>query len=136
MRRTAAFTALWRAVTSAHRGGPSLGDRVTSVPRLAWASLRGQYDGAGRFLMMTVAALYVISPIDLIPEIVLGPLGLIDDGIVVAWIAGAFLAETERFLQWERFNPRGTRRRRPSAPPPPRSPGRHEDVVDGQVIDG
>jgi len=135
MRRTAAFTALWRAVSSAHRGGPGLGDRLISVPRLAWASLRGQYDGSGRFLMMAVATLYVISPIDLIPELVLGPLGLIDDGIVVAWIAGAFLSETDRFLQWERFTPRGSRGRRPSAPPP-RSSGTRDDVVDGQVVDG
>jgi hypothetical protein len=135
MRRTAAFAALWRAVTAAHRGGPSLGDRLISVPRLAWASLRGQYDGAGRFLMMAVATLYVISPIDLVPEMLTGPLGLIDDGIVVAWIAGAFLSETDRFLQWERFNPRGARGRRASTAPP-RSSGTRDDVIDGQVIDG
>jgi len=30
------------------------------------------------------AALYLISPIDLIPEAVLGPLGLVDDAGVVA----------------------------------------------------
>ncbi|NUR72706.1 MAG: DUF1232 domain-containing protein [Hamadaea sp.] len=128
IRRTAAFTALWKAVTASHRGGPGLADRVFSVPRLAWASLRGQYDGSGRFLMMALATLYVISPIDLMPEILLGPLGLIDDGIVVAWIAGAFLSETDRFLQWERLFPKGRRRERPGT-------ARPGEFIDGQVVD-
>jgi uncharacterized membrane protein YkvA (DUF1232 family) len=29
-------------------------------------------------------ALYAFSPVDLLPEAVLGPIGLLDDGIVVA----------------------------------------------------
>jgi len=32
---------------------------------------------------------------------VLGPLGLGDDALVAAWLAGAFLVETERYLSWE-----------------------------------
>lgn len=128
MRRTAAFTALWRALTTAHRGGPGMADRLLSVPRLAWASLVGRYDGAGRFLAMALATAYVVSPIDLVPELLLGPLGLIDDGLVVAWIAGSFLSETERFLQWERLG--GAKRK------PAHSQTTRDDVIDGQVVDG
>jgi uncharacterized membrane protein YkvA (DUF1232 family) len=153
MRRTAAFTALWRALTAAHRGGPGLGARVASLPRMAWSSLRGDYDGSARFMMMSLATLYVVSPIDAVPEILLGPLGLIDDGIVVAWIVGTFLAETDRFIAWEQMYGKRARGHRP---PPPRQeshpgqgsharpesrPGqeqngsrRYEDVVDGEVI--
>jgi len=149
MRRTAAFTALWRALTAAHRGGPGLGERIGSVPRLAWASLRGDYDGTARFMMMGLATLYVVSPIDAVPEVLLGPLGLLDDGIVVAWIVGTFLAETDRFIEWEQLVGRGPRAKdqaqgprstRPSAhraerpAGPPGGQRRYEDVVDGEVI--
>ena len=65
-------------------------------------------------MMMGLATLYVVSPIDAVPEILLGPLGLLDDGIVVAWIVGTFLAETDRFIAWEQmYGKRGHR-------PPPR----------------
>lgn len=139
MKRTAAFAALWRALTNAHRGGPHLGERVASLPRLAWASMRGDYDGTARFMMMGLATLYVVSPIDAVPEILLGPLGLIDDGIVVAWIVGTFLAETDRFIAWEQMYGRGKARRRPGThqPPPQQTAGakqRYDDVVDGEVI--
>jgi uncharacterized membrane protein YkvA (DUF1232 family) len=36
---------------------------------------------------MGAAALYLISPIDLLPEAILGPLGLIDDAGVLAAVA-------------------------------------------------
>ena len=51
---------------------------------------------------MVVAAMYIISPIDLIPEAIFLVFGLIDDAAVAAWFAGAMLDETERFLEWER----------------------------------
>jgi uncharacterized membrane protein YkvA (DUF1232 family) len=51
---------------------------------------------------MLVAAIYIVSPIDFIPELVFGVFGLIDDAAVAAWLAGALLSETERFLTWER----------------------------------
>jgi uncharacterized membrane protein YkvA (DUF1232 family) len=112
-----------------------LGARVASLPRLAWSSLRGEYDGTARFMMMGLATLYVVSPIDAVPEILLGPLGLLDDGIVVAWIVGTFLAETDRFIAWEQMS--GKRARGPHhSGPQPQSPRqeRYQDVVDGEVI--
>lgn len=143
MKRTAAFTALWRALTAAHRGGPNIGERVGSLPRLAWASLRGEYDGSARMMMMGLATLYVVSPIDAVPEILLGPLGLLDDGIVVAWVVGTFLAETDRFIAWEQLYGRGKQRRantrayqdqqRRTGTTGQRTPA-YEDVVDGEVI--
>ena len=100
LQRTAAFRALWRAMTAGTRGGPSLGRRLGALPRMIRASLRGEYDGGARLAMMAVAALYVISPVDLVPEFILVA-GLIDDVAVVGWLAGAVLSETERFLRWE-----------------------------------
>ena len=101
LKRTAAFTALARALTSGVRGGPSLGTRLAALPRMIRATARGEYDGGLRIAMMTAAAVYVASPIDLVPELFLTFFGLADDMLMVTWLAGSVLAETERFLAWE-----------------------------------
>jgi hypothetical protein len=99
--RRAALSALWAALR-ASRGGPSLGDRLGALPRLIGATLRGGYDGKGRLLGMVFATIYILVPVDLVPELLLGPLGLVDDSVVAVWLAGAVLSETERYLLWER----------------------------------
>lgn len=101
LKRTAAFTALARALTSGVRGGPSLGRRLAALPRMIGATLRGEYDGGLRLALMTAAMAYVVSPIDLVPEAFLAILGLADDALMITWLAGTVLAETERFLEWE-----------------------------------
>lgn len=102
--RTAAFVALWRQLRAANRGGPGLGARLAALPRMAAASLRrrGRYDGLWRLGLMAAAVLYVVWPVELIPELLLGPAGLIDDAFVITWLSGAVLSETGRFLEWER----------------------------------
>ncbi len=65
------------------------------------ASLTGQYDGKGRLFLMLLAVLYILSPIDLIPELFIPFIGIIDDAFVATWLAGAMFSETERFLDWE-----------------------------------
>ena len=102
LRRTAAFTALWRALTSGSRGGAPLGKRLAALPRMIKATSRGQYDGGVRLALMAAATAYVVSPIDFIPEGFLLILGLADDVVAATWLAGALLAETDRFLEWER----------------------------------
>lgn len=101
LKRTAAFTALARALTSGARGGPSLGTRLAALPRMIKATSRGEYDGGLRIAMMAAATVYVVSPIDFIPEAFLAIFGLADDAIMVAWLAGSVLSETGRFLEWE-----------------------------------
>jgi uncharacterized membrane protein YkvA (DUF1232 family) len=83
-------------------GTPGLGRRIAALPRLVKASVSGQYDGFWRLVRMVLAGIYIVSPIDLIPELFFGVFGLIDDAAVAAWLAGAILSETERFLEWER----------------------------------
>jgi uncharacterized membrane protein YkvA (DUF1232 family) len=101
LRRTAAFTALWRALTAGARGGPSLGTRLAALPRMIRATMRGEYDGGLRLAMMAAAAAYVVSPIDVVPEALLLVVGLADDALVITWLAGTVLDETGRFLEWE-----------------------------------
>ncbi|MEU7819896.1 DUF1232 domain-containing protein [Catellatospora sp. NPDC049133] len=101
LRRTAAFTALWKALITGNGSSASLADRLGAMPRMVLATLRGRYDGLGRLMAITAATLYVVSPVDMVPEAFLLVLGLADDVIIVSWIAGALISETDRFLLWE-----------------------------------
>ena len=102
LKRTAAFTALAKGLTSGARGGPSLAKRLAAVPRMIRATARGEYDGGKRLIVMAAAMAYVVSPVDLVPEAFLFVLGLADDAVMIAWLAGTVLSETERFLEWEK----------------------------------
>jgi uncharacterized membrane protein YkvA (DUF1232 family) len=107
-RRIAAFTALWRALTQSREpGAPGLVDRFRSLPRLTGAALSGRYPGLGRgrLALFVLAVAYLVSPVDVVPELVLAVFGLADDAVVALWLGGAFLAETDRFLSWERQRP-------------------------------
>ncbi len=103
--RVAAFRALWRAVSQSRRpGAPDLADRARVLPRMVSGAASGRYPelSRGRLGLFLLAAVYLLSPIDLVPEAVLGLLGLVDDAVVALWLGGAFLDETERFLAWEK----------------------------------
>jgi uncharacterized membrane protein YkvA (DUF1232 family) len=82
-------------------GSPGMGRRLAAMPRLINASLLGEYDAGMRLFLMAAASLYILSPLDAIPELFTAFVGLIDDAFVATWLAGALLAETERFLEWE-----------------------------------
>ena len=102
LKRAAAFSALGKALMSGSRGGPSVSKRLAALPRMLKATAKGEYDGGLRVALMAGAAAYIISPIDLIPEAIFLVFGLADDAVMVAWLAGAVLVETERFLEWEK----------------------------------
>jgi uncharacterized membrane protein YkvA (DUF1232 family) len=107
-RRTAAFHALWTALTrSARPGAPGLADRLKALPEMVSAALRGDYAdlSRGRLLLFLLALGYLASPVDLVPEAFLGLIGLTDDAVVALWLGGAFLSETERFIDWKRSRP-------------------------------
>jgi len=110
--RWGAFRSLATAFRTATRPGtPGVGVHLASLPRLAWATIRGEYAGTsrGRLLAIMGALLYVISPIDLVPEMFVPLLGLGDDALVISWIAATLINETESFLGWERERARTVR---------------------------
>lgn len=125
LRRVAALKALWIAITRGRRAdGPSLREQAAALPRLVAMSLSGRYPGLSRSRLglMALGLLYVISPVDLVPEAAFMLLGLADDAVVLAWLAGAVLSETDTFLDWEsQVRETGSSRG-------------HEDVVPGEVI--
>jgi len=102
LRRAAAFTALAKALMSGSRGGPTIGKRLSALPRMLKATARREYDGGIRVAAMAAAAVYVASPVDFVPEAFLLVLGLVDDAVMITWLAGSVLSETERFLEWEK----------------------------------
>jgi uncharacterized membrane protein YkvA (DUF1232 family) len=102
LKRTAAFTALAKALMSGARGGPSVGQRLSALPRMLKATAKGEYDGGVRVAMMAAATAYVVSPIDFIPEAFFLIFGLADDAVMITWLAGSLLSETGRFLEWEK----------------------------------
>jgi uncharacterized membrane protein YkvA (DUF1232 family) len=104
LRRRNALLAFFRVFKP---GTPGIGRRLSAFPRMVKASMRGEYDGGFRLLVMAAASLYILSPIDAIPEFVFLLVGLIDDAFVLTWLTGAMLAETERFLEWEKSKGRG-----------------------------
>ena len=97
--------------TATRPGAPGVGARLSSLPRLVRATIRGEYAGTSRrrLLVIVGALLYVVSPIDLVPEMFLPFLGLGDDALVISWIAASLVNETESFLRWERDRDRTVR---------------------------
>jgi uncharacterized membrane protein YkvA (DUF1232 family) len=102
--RVAALTMLWRALRAGSRpGAPGIGAQLAAGPRMLHLGFSGRYPGLvkSRIVLAVLGLVYVLSPVDLLPEILLGPLGLGDDALVTAWIVGALLGETDSFLRWE-----------------------------------
>ena len=105
MSRWGVLRTLATALRSAVRpGGPGLGERLSALPRLLRATLRGEYRGTttGKLFLVAAAAAYVLSPVDLVPEAFLTLFGLADDAMVATWIAATVVNETDAFLAWER----------------------------------
>lgn len=101
--RTAANLA--GAVRSASRpGSPNLLQRAVALPRMVRAVRSGRYTGMsnGQLALMLAGLGYVVSPVDLVPEGLLLVLGLVDDAMVLSWLAVTLVRETEAFIEWER----------------------------------
>ncbi|WP_432573012.1 YkvA family protein [Kineococcus sp. SYSU DK005] len=110
-RRRSALGVLWRTARSGTRPGtPGLAARARSLPAMVADSAGGRYRGPGRLRLAGAAAglAYLVSPVDLLPEAVLPLLGVLDDGVVAAWVAGSLLSATEDYAAWRER--RGTAR--------------------------
>jgi uncharacterized membrane protein YkvA (DUF1232 family) len=88
------------------RGAPA--DLLARL-RLLWLVLRDTVQGEYRMpwkgiAALTAAALYVLSPIDLIPDF-LGPLGFSDDVLVVALTWGLLKRELLQYCAWKGLAP-------------------------------
>jgi uncharacterized membrane protein YkvA (DUF1232 family) len=99
-RRKAAYTA---AAAAAMSDGPlGFGQRVASLPGLIRDTMTGRYDGLGkgRLAMMVVALIYIVAPIDVLPEALLTIPGLLDDAAVAAWLIASLMGATTAYRSW------------------------------------
>lgn len=94
-----------QATTKLDRAGDSVAqvrqELATMVAMLkAWA--RGDYTGVSRSALLSIAAgvLYFVSPLDAIPDFLLG-VGLVDDVAVIGYIVKQVRAELAAFVFWQ-----------------------------------
>lgn len=87
-RRGRLYDRMRARVMAPRPGAPSgFGDLVLLLPDLTILLLRLLRDervGLGAKAVALLGVGYILSPVDLLPELVLGPLGLVDDLLVVA----------------------------------------------------
>ena len=74
---------------------------LTALFRLLKAYISGDYRDIawGSIVLVIVAIIYFLSPIDLIPDILPG--GFIDDAAVIAFVIAQIKADLDNFLAWE-----------------------------------
>ena len=75
---------------------------MTALFRLLRAYIRKDYRDIpwGPIVLVIVAIIYFVSPIDLISDILPG-IGLIDDAAIIAFVVAQIKADLDNFLAWE-----------------------------------
>lgn len=89
--------------SGAARGGAftAVMDDFRALIRLVVAYARGHYRAIPTDSLVTIIAglVYVVSPLDLIPDFLPG--GLVDDAVAIAWVLKAVRSELDAFRAWE-----------------------------------
>lgn len=90
--------------SSALRSGPfsSVVDDFRALIRLVVAYARGFYRQIplDKLVVVVAGLIYVVSPVDVIPDVVPG-VGFLDDAAVIAWVIKAVREELDAFREWE-----------------------------------
>lgn len=78
-------------------------EKFDALLRMIPLIYKGEYKPQKRrHLILGIAAvIYVVSPLDFIPEVALGPLGLLDDIAILAFAVNSIDKELKNFLSWE-----------------------------------
>ncbi|TDD18823.1 DUF1232 domain-containing protein [Kribbella turkmenica] len=108
----------WLRRRRTERGEPEpIGDvfeRARALPRLLRAARRGEYPGlpTSRMALWGLAVVYLVSPIDILPEL-LPVIGVTDDAGVAVWLLTSVSTATGLYLRHERDALRGSTSDRP-----------------------
>ncbi|WP_329519046.1 YkvA family protein [Spirillospora sp. NBC_01491] len=103
-RSTAAAGHAWQIYSETLQPeAPRMGERVRAVPRMLKLVLRGRYKGMsfGTLGLLALATVYIVSPLDVIPDPLL-PFGVVDDAGVAVWLATMLVRAAGDFVTWER----------------------------------
>lgn len=88
------------SAVKASNGRHPLGQRLLVIPAMIWATLRRRWPGAPKVRVIggMLGIAYLLTPVDLMPEIFLGPFGLGDDLALAAASVAALLSAAEEYL--------------------------------------
>ncbi|WP_436758022.1 YkvA family protein [Streptosporangium sp. V21-05] len=120
MAKAARAAQAWRTYKDVTKpGSPGLGARLRALPRMVGAVTRGEYSGMGKgkLAMMGLGVLYIISPVDVVPDFLV-LIGVADDFGVFLWLMGSLLGEGGRYVDWEREKVRSVHSRAESVSGP------------------
>jgi uncharacterized membrane protein YkvA (DUF1232 family) len=104
-RNAAAAAQAWNIYSETlEADAPRLRERVRAVPRMLKATLRGEYKGMSykTLGLLAVGMVYIVSPLDVVPEILLPVVGLADDTGVALWLATVLVRSAGDYVKWER----------------------------------
>ncbi|MEV3980677.1 YkvA family protein [Nonomuraea sp. NPDC049758] len=104
MAKAARAAAAWRTYREVTRPGtPGMLTRVRAIPRMIGAVTRGRYDGMGKgkLALMALGVVYILSPVDVIPDFLV-LIGVADDFGVFLWLIASLLGESGRYVEHER----------------------------------
>jgi uncharacterized membrane protein YkvA (DUF1232 family) len=107
-RQVAVAAAAARAVKAGTAAGtPSMGERLRLVPAMVVDALAGRFPALtrSRMAMLLLGVLYVVSPVDLLPESVMLLFGLTDDVLVAGWVVASTLDAAGEYAMWRRAVP-------------------------------
>ncbi|CVK16531.1 Uncharacterized membrane protein YkvA, DUF1232 family [Apibacter mensalis] len=80
---------------------------ISKIPvlfRMLMASLKGQYKpGIKNLFIFTFLIVYILSPLDLIPDFLVG-IGFLDDLTIAFFAISKLMKEVDKFLEWEKQN--------------------------------
>ena len=110
-------------------GRHPLGKRIAAVRPMLRDTDTGRWNMApkGKVFAGVLGIVYVLSPLDVLPEVLLGPFGLGDDLAIAALSVAALLTSAEDWLDSKDAAAAG------QFMPPATAP--HPDVIVGEVID-
>lgn len=107
-RQVATAAAVGRAVRSGSAPGTaSLAERVRLMPAMLADALAGRFPALSRtrLAMLLLGIVYILSPIDLVPESALLLLGLTDDLLVGGWVVATTLDAAGEYATWRKAVP-------------------------------
>lgn len=82
--------------------------KIPAFFRMLKAWKNGEYKPKRRNIIISVLALiYVISPLDFIPEALFAVFGLVDDLAIAGFAFTRIMKEVDRFIDWEGKLPSG-----------------------------
>ncbi|MFD1932865.1 MULTISPECIES: YkvA family protein [Nonomuraea] len=104
MAKASRAAAAWKTYREVSKPGtPGLMTRVRAIPRLIGGVMRGEYAGMGKgkLAMMALGLVYIVSPVDIVPDFLV-LIGVADDFGVFLWLMASMLGESGRYVEWER----------------------------------